>query len=143
MHIMRGQLSLEEHTRNHHVVRPAVGFGKADALKAENWLHVAAQFRVADRVAILPEDLSWYGEYLVMKADDSGVYLAELFYRDMGASVDVEGEDNVPRGYQVTWGGKQKWRVQRTVDGHVLAHGLQKLEAVAWAQNDAKLVKAA
>lgn len=140
MNILRNHLKLEEHARNHHFIRPSDAIDLETVMKPETWAHVAPLIRQWDKIAIAPEDGSWYGEFVALQVTDNSVTLTKLLYIDLGASIDLEADDSgVPLGYNVEWAGPaHKWRVVRVVDNKVLTHGLSKVNAISWAINDAK-----
>lgn len=145
MQLLRNHMKLEEHARNHHFVRPSDGFTIDDAMTPECWAHVANLVRQWDSIAIAPEDGTWYGEFVVVKVSENSVILARTNYVDLGISIDLETDSGgVPDAYKVEWAGPvHKWRVVRIVDERVLAFGMIKLDAITWAQNDAKASRAA
>lgn len=107
-----------------------------EALKPEYWAHVASKLRQGDTIRIMPEDGSYYAEALV-RATGTGFAKVELLRH---IPFDETDADQVPDTIEVKWGGPHdKWRIIRRSDGHVLARGLDKADALRESLNYARL----
>lgn len=122
-----------EHMRNLWVAVPEHGTPFEATLNPAYWAHVSARMRPWDRIEILPEDGSYFGELLVQDAGRLYAKVAVLRHLPL-ALVEVRGEDAATSLYEVKWAGQvKKWRVMRKADRAELRDKFQTQgEATGW-----------
>lgn len=122
-----------EHMRNVWVAVPEHGTPFEACLNPAYWAHVSARMRPWDRIEILPEDGSYFGELLVQDAGRLYAKVAVLRHLPLTV-VEVRGEDAATSLYEVKWAGAvKKWRVMRKADRAELRDKFQTQgEASSW-----------
>lgn len=132
-------LKSAEYARSTHVAVAPLGASLEDALKPEFWSHVAAKARRWDRIELRAEDDTWWADLLVYRAERLALHVRVISRLNLVGATKGTKEPELPKGYDVQWGGPvHKFRVIRTADSEILAHGMTKEDAIAWAIEDAK-----
>jgi hypothetical protein len=124
------RLKQAEHLRNVFCVTvpPEVTFDQVQ--RADFWAHVGAQLKPCDRIEVVPEDLSWFGELIVTDCDRLWAKTSPLRFVELAGKA---GGDT-PSGYTVKhMGPVKKHVVIRESDGAIVQEGIStKVEAKAW-----------
>ena len=151
--ISPNRLRSAEYHRNVWSVTPEAFTPLSVVLAPGFFTHVAAQFRVGDRVEVSPEDGVWYAELLVRSVSKLDAKFGVLLYRDFDESqpilvpdtdeaaplldddvITAPPEPKWTGDYAVKWAGpKAKFRVMRPSDRSVLQDGFDtEADAKAW-----------
>lgn len=111
---------------------PASGITFEDVQKPDYWSHVAAQLRPCARIEVISEDMSWFGELLVLDSDRLWAKVAPLRFVEL-ASREVPPEI-AASGYEVAYKGPEKKHVViRKSDKAIVQEGIaRKADAEAW-----------
>jgi len=106
-----------------------------DTQKPDYWSHVGAQLRPCARIEVLCEDMSWFGELIVVDADRLWAKVAPLRFVEL-ASKEVPAEI-ASSGYEVAYKGPEKKHVViRQSDKAIVQEGIaKKADAEAWIRN--------
>lgn len=135
--ITAGRVKQAEFARNVWVAVAPHGETLESALNPAWWAGVASQFKMWDRIELRAEDGSWFAELVVVAASRLAVDARVIGHTEFDAQPTVvapSDPDALPSGYDVNFGGPvHKYRVVRKADGEVMAHGMSKKDATAWA----------
>lgn len=143
--ITSGRVKLAEFARNTWVAVAPHGETIENAKSSEWWANVASQFKLWDRIELRAEDGSWFAELVVLAASRLALDARVISYTefDAPAVADARDAESLPSILDVNYGGPvHKYRVIRKADSEVLAHGLSKKAAIAWAWDYAQTGKA-
>lgn len=136
--ITKGRMKLAEHARKTYVAVAHHGVTLAQAMEPSYWNHVAQYVDAWDRIELRAEDDTWFAELVVTKATRTEVFVKVLNSFELSPAVAGKKVEGVPPGYEVNYGGPiHKHRVIRSSDSELLAHGLSKEDAIAWAKEHA------
>lgn len=129
------EAEMERHVWTH-TSAPGVSF--EDMQKPDYWSHVAAQLRPCARIEVICEDMSWFGELLVIDADRLWAKVAPLRFVEL-ASKEVPAEI-AASGYEVAYKGQEKKHVViRQSDKAIVQEGIaKKADAEAWIKEHVK-----
>lgn len=113
-----------EYARTVYMVRVENHVLVADLLKPAFWTHVAAQLKKLDRVEVVPEDGSWYAEFMVLSVSANTARVVPL------RVIQVDGTPiSAIEDYYVKWGNAgTKFRVHRKADKAIMASGFDTSE---------------
>jgi len=90
---------------------------RKDVLDPDFWSFVAVKFKREDRIEIMTDDSTWFGEYLIMDCGRTFAKLHELSHHYLKAG----GKISPSLLYEVYWGGRHgKWGVRRTTDSEMI-----------------------
>jgi hypothetical protein len=107
---------------------PEAGTPYETILTEAYWVHRAREFRAGDRIEVLPDEMHYFAELLVIAAGANWVRVIELFRKELQPEEFVNRSD-----YTVAWrGAHRKFAIVRTVDGAIVRDGfVQQHEAEA------------
>lgn len=118
-----------EFRRNIWRAYPEEGTPFETVLSEAYWAHRAAAFKAGDKIEVLPDEMHYYAELLVIAAGAAWARVMELYRRELGA---LALPDRRP-DYSVAWrGAHRKFAIVRTVDGAIVKDGFAQ-------QHDAEL----
>ncbi|MBL4854656.1 MAG: hypothetical protein JKY25_10520 [Robiginitomaculum sp.] len=109
-----------------HAVRVEVGTTIEDVLKPEFWTYCAKNFVEGDEIKIIPDDFSFYLNVIVTTVGKNYAHVKVLQRVNL-----AEEKERTFDGLIVKLRGPKKWSVLR--NDQVLAEGMNKVEAEAWA----------
>lgn len=103
------------------------------------WAHVSAKLRRGDIINALPDDNSYFAQFLVV---DVGKLYAKVVKTPMCFEIKPAQMLNVevPKGYEVKFRGPRKWSVLRGTD--VLKEDMEKSDAERWLSDHVKAMAA-
>lgn len=116
------RVSLAEHSRQIHRVKPDAETPLKELLDADYWVHVAAKFHVGDKLEIFPEGGAWYAEALVVSCSRIHAKLLVLVHEQIDV-VKVDKDKKIEPFYHAYRGGTAKHSVMRTSDKAVVKEG--------------------
>lgn len=111
-----------------------------DIQKPSYWAHVARILQPMARIEVIPDDMSWYAEVMVVATDRASARVAVLRHVDLDA-----GEaEAIPETHEVKYhGAHKKWSVIRKEDRSVVKDGLQtKEEAIRYLRDHIRTIGA-
>lgn len=80
-----------------------------ETLDPTYWVHVAVKLQAGDRIEVVAEDGSYFGELYVIQTGRVHAKVAQLMYLELSPSEPTENED---KDYKVAWKGPHsKWAV--------------------------------
>lgn len=126
------RFELAEQSRNIFSVTVPVDVKREQVIDEAFWQHVSKSLAPGNRIEVMPDDMGWYMELMVLGSGNLYAHVAELRYVDLtGFTAPVD----MPSAYKVEWAGPHaKWRVRRGED--VMEKQFQtKKEAQQWAEN--------
>lgn len=125
------RLKQAEYVRTPYRAEPEAGTAFETVLKPEYWSHVASKLRPGDKIEIMPEDMAWYAELLVVDCTALSARVAILL---PPLDLDVSSEPTIAvDSHEVKWKGPQmKFVVIRKSDGAIVSRGHSKAEAEQW-----------
>lgn len=127
-HLLPNQLVQAEMARNIWRVHLESAMRPEDFMKSEAYAHVAKMLGRGDRLEVLAQDSSWYGEFLVRSVEGPNVQIGVLKFEKFGSTDLLAYED-----YLVDWNPTARARVIRKSDNHIMVEGLPSKEAAeAW-----------
>lgn len=127
------RMELAEFSRRVYMLNPEMGTEFEDILKPEYLSHVAAQLRPGDRLEVMPEDMAWIAELLVVNATTTSVQIAVL---SEPKALDVAEPELSSDALSAVWKGPQlKWCVLRNSDSEIIQKGLLKADAQKWIES--------
>jgi hypothetical protein len=132
------RLAEGDHIRHVWVISVAPDVTLDVVRQPEFWSHVAANLSPCDRIEVMPEDMSWFAELMVLEADRVWAKTAVMRFVELaGADVDVTGS-----GFKVEYKGPEKKHcVIRESDKQILQEGIaKKADAQAWIVTHLKTV---
>lgn len=109
---------LESGINTWHHVAP-FGTTLSDVLRPEYWINKPYGMKENDEIRILTEDKSFYAHLLVESVTNTSVYVIKLF----STFLNVKAEPLDKTGYRIDFGGPQKYRIVRNLDGVVIDKG--------------------
>ncbi len=128
MKILQKNVKPAEYVRTVWAVRPDAGTSVELLKDKEYWTHVAKTVSVGDRIEAVPEDNSWFAEFLIKAKTENDVTVFLLRYvptQEIAAANDDE--------FTIMFAGGAKWRVLRNSDKSVMIDKLDSRdEAAAW-----------
>lgn len=143
--LSHGAFSLADFRRNHWAAIAARGVNPEDVLVPSYWSMHAFNLKPWDRIDVQTEDGTWLGEYVVLGCDRTWARVHPLRVTRLTPSDiaetqatnenAVKTDDPKADTYAVKFRGAKKWSVIRDGDNAVMAEGLSKPEAEAWAKN--------
>ena len=127
--------SIEEAAQKRNIwqITPEPGVTVDDILKKEYWAHTSGCLTPGDRIEAIPQDRSYYAEFIVLGKDKHWATVKLL-----GPVIQIfenqeEAEAVADTGYTVAFAGPHKWRVVRNNDKQVMSKGHDSREqAEAW-----------
>lgn len=126
------RVTLAEHSRQIHRIKPEVGTNLKDMLVSEYWAHVAAKFHTGDKLEIFAEDGSWYAELLVVSCSRIHAKVLVLLEKQIDVQVPTK-QKSVEPFYHAYRGASAKHSVLRTSDKAVVKEGFESREAaIGW-----------
>ncbi len=118
--IAMGRVDVAEFKRNVWRAFPEEGTPYGSIFSDSYWAHRAKDFKAGDKIEVLPDEMHYYAELLVMAAGATWLKVAELC-RIQLSPADVT--DSKP-DYNVAWRGPhRKFALIRTVDGAIIKDG--------------------
>lgn len=125
--------------RNEWNVKPEFGTPMDAMLDPAYWAHVSAKLRRGDIINVLPEDNTYFAQFLVLEA---GKLFAKVVKTPMCFDIKPAQMLNieVPKGYEIKFRGPRKWSVLRGTD--VLKEDLEKSDAERWLSDHVKAMAA-
>lgn len=127
--ISTARIESAEFKRNVWRAHPEEGTPYETVLGEAYWAHQARQFRPGDRIEVLPDEMHYFAELLVIAAGATWARVVELSRRELG----VAAVPDKRMDYTVAWRGvHRKFAVVRTVDGAIIKDGFSQ-------QQDAEL----
>lgn len=139
--ILNNRMQSAEYARNSWHVTPATGDKPDELLDPKYWVHVCKSLKACDRIEVLSEDRTWYGEAIVL---DAGTWGAKVAWSvgpvPLVNSATVESVED----FEVKWAGPSaRYRVIRKADGRVLKEQCQtQEEATTWIKSHRKAMAA-
>jgi hypothetical protein len=133
-HVMSKDVKAAEHMRAIHFAQGPL-LPLADAVKAMKdpafWANVSTRLQPNNRIEAMPEDGSYFVEFMVRSAGPNWAYVEVLREH---AFISAETVIAKAKDAEVNWGGPaHKWRVQRPSDKAVLKAGFDTPEqAGSW-----------
>lgn len=117
---------------------PPPGTKPEDVLSPKFWNHVSRKLRVMAKVAVMPKDGAWYGEFLVTYVNGLEARVEQLLFKSLE---DVKPTDD--SDYVVKWISPPcKFGVIRKSDKVMVKDGFEKKsDAEAWAKSNEKALK--
>lgn len=117
---------------------PPPGTSPDDVLTPTFWVHVARKLRVMAKVAVMPKDGKWYGEYLVTYVNGLEAKVDSLLFKKLEDVKPTSESD-----YEVKWISPPcKFGVIRKSDKTRIKDGFEKeADAQAWARANEKALK--
>jgi hypothetical protein len=99
---------------------PEEGTPYETVLSEAYWAHRARNFRAGDKIEILPDEMHYYAELLVIASGATWARVTELFRKDLGTTIVPDRQSD----YRVAWrGAHRKFAIVRTVDGAIVKDG--------------------
>ena len=122
-----------EHTRHVWLVTVPPDISFEQTHQPDFWAHVGAQLRPGARIEVMPEDMSWFGELMVLECDRLWAKVAPLRFVEL-AGVNPDKGQSLAAGYRVEYKGPTKKHcVLRTSDNTIVQEGIAlKVDAEAW-----------
>lgn len=130
--LLESRFQLAEFSRAVYQVVPEHGVAWEQVLQPEFWAHVARRVKRYDRIEVIAEDGSYYGDLLVTDTRRGGLIVEPLFFKGLeGPAERVIDMDD----YEIRYKGKHwQWTVIRKSDNHAV---LRSFETAAKAQQAA------
>ena len=120
MSIVKNQMKQAEFVRAVWFVEDAT---IEDALKPEFYVHVGQYLHPRDRIELVPRDMSFYAELLVVSCGKQWAKVVPIVYLNL-----AKPEKSLP-GYKVSYNPRQGWRVIRNSDKELMVKDLPDKEA--------------
>lgn len=127
-----------EQVRNAWRATPEHGTMPDDMLDPSYWVYVAEKLTPFDRIEVVAQDRSFFGELLVLGGNKVSANVRWIQFIDLLSSqenpgqqgekvepkrVNTASEDSAP-SYKIEWGGPQhKWRILRASDKAIMSKG--------------------
>ena len=128
MKILGKNVKPAEYVRTVWAVKPEPGTTVEDLKQKEYWSHVAKTVSVGDRIEAVPEDNSWFAEFLIKAKTEVDVTVILLRYVSTEEKAAANDDE-----FTIMFAGGAKWRVSRKSDKAVLSENHQTRElAEAW-----------
>jgi hypothetical protein len=123
-HVLSKDVKAAEHARAVHFARgPMLPLDEAVAAMRDPafWANVSTRMHANDRIEAMPEDGSYFAEFMVRSAGPNWAHVEVLRQH---AFISAESVVAKAKDAEVNWGGPaHKWRVQRPSDKAVLKSG--------------------
>lgn len=128
MKILGKNVKPAEYVRTVWAVKPEPGTTVEDLKQKEYWSHVAKTVSVGDRIEAVPEDNSWFAEFLIKAKTEVDVTVILLRYVSTEEKAAANDDE-----FTIMFAGGAKWRVLRNSDKAILIDKLDSRdEAAAW-----------
>lgn len=115
VNILQNRLRQAEFNRTVWAAQPEPGTTLEDMVKPEYWAHVAKNFKVGDRVEVVPEGAEWFAELFVRSVSPTAATVVVL-----RSQVFAERKASIDPGLDVKYRGANGWSVIRKSDKSVL-----------------------
>lgn len=117
-----GRIDIAEFKRNAWRAFPEEGTPYERVLRESYWAHRAKDFKVGDKIEVLPDEMHYYAELLVMAAGATWLKVAELCKIELRPA-DLAG---TKPEYNVAWRGPhRKFALVRVADGAIVKDGFE------------------
>lgn len=127
------RLKEAEHSRNIWLLSVPSDITLDNLLQPDFWAHVGAQLRPCARIEVVPEDMSWFAELIVLDCGRLWAKVAPLRFVELAGKADVP-TPSAADAYKVEFKGPiKKHVVIRQSDKVIVQEGIaQKEDAHRW-----------
>lgn len=128
------RLKEADHERHVWIVSVPSDVTFEQAQQPDFWAHVGAQLRPCARIEVMPDDMAWFGELIVVSCDRLWAKTAPLRFVRLDEAPAFEVPASLGSGYEVQYKGPTKKHcVIRLSDNQIVREEIQtKAEANAW-----------
>ena len=119
------RFKLAEHARNVYRATPELGTSFEEMLAPGYWANIARKLRAGDRIEVVADDFSAYGELFVRRATPTEAFVSVV--RPFEPFEDTAPSDATrltAEDFRVEHNATEQWRVVRLCDGEVVKRDL-------------------
>lgn len=135
MKILQSRVKQADYNRTLWAVTPEAGTSLDEMLAPDYWAHVARQFKVGDRIEIVPDGGEWFAELFVRAVSANAATVFPLRHVVFAEAQDTQAQAG--GGVEIKYRGNAKWSLVRRSDKAVLFDGgATREEAEAYAKDN-------